>query len=314
MKKIFNPASGIITGILCMLVPAAGVFCQLPATRSAAAIDSLRAHIVHPSAQHVLVVAHRADWRNFPENSLEGIRSALAMGVDIIETDVQQTKDGYFIVMHDKTVDRTTDGTGRVKDLLLSEIRQLHLKNAYGTITRYRVPLLEEVLAEVKGRSLVFLDKAYKYLAAIYPLLEKTGTTREALFEGKETIDAFTAEYGELVNKIWYMPRLNAEATDEAATRYLEEYLQHPALVAFFLLDFKMADAGSECLQKLRSRNVSVQVNALWPESCAGHDDDLSADDPAAGWGWLIDQGANLVCTDRPALLLQYLRKRQLHD
>jgi glycerophosphoryl diester phosphodiesterase len=55
----------------------------------------------------VLVVAHRGDWRNAPENSIQAIHNAIAMGVDIVEIDIHKTKDGQLVLMHDETIDRT---------------------------------------------------------------------------------------------------------------------------------------------------------------------------------------------------------------
>ena len=84
--------------------------------------ERIREDLLNPNCERVLVVAHRADWRNFPENSLAGIESAINMGVDIIELDVQCTKDGVLIIMHDATLDRTTTGKGKVADWTLDSM------------------------------------------------------------------------------------------------------------------------------------------------------------------------------------------------
>lgn len=75
-------------------------------------------------------MAHRGDWRNFPENSLEAIDNAVKMGVDIVELDVQRTKDGVLILMHDRTLDRTTTGKGYIAETNMEDIRKLNLKMA----------------------------------------------------------------------------------------------------------------------------------------------------------------------------------------
>ena len=71
------------------------------------------------------VVAHRGDSHHFPENTLEAFRSALAMGIDVIETDVHLTKDGQVVIWHDPTLDRNTDGSGKVEDFTLAELKRL---------------------------------------------------------------------------------------------------------------------------------------------------------------------------------------------
>ena len=62
------------------------------------------------------VVAHRGDSANFPENTLEAFLSAYKMGVDVIETDVHLSRDGVLVIWHDPTLDRNTNGTGRIED------------------------------------------------------------------------------------------------------------------------------------------------------------------------------------------------------
>lgn len=75
---------------------------------------SILEQLKNPSQNHVLVVSHRGDWRYAPENSLEALKRCIALGVDIIELDVRFTKDGHLVAIHDKTVNRTTNGSGLV--------------------------------------------------------------------------------------------------------------------------------------------------------------------------------------------------------
>ena len=71
------------------------------------------------------VVAHRGDSHNYPENTLEAFLSAVRMGVDVIETDVHLTKDKKIVIWHDPTLERNTDGSGRVEDHTLAELKRL---------------------------------------------------------------------------------------------------------------------------------------------------------------------------------------------
>ena len=76
-----------------------------------------------------MVVSHRGDWRNAPENSLQAIQNCIDMGVDMVEVDLKKTKDGHLIVMHDQTIDRTTTGKGKPENYTLEELRRFRLKN-----------------------------------------------------------------------------------------------------------------------------------------------------------------------------------------
>jgi glycerophosphoryl diester phosphodiesterase len=103
-------------------------------------VKSILKKFKDPANKKVLVAAHRGDWRNAPENSIQAYQRAIDMGVDIIEVDVQKTQDGHLIIMHDLTVDRTTDGKGRVSDLTLEQIKKLHLRNGLNRVTHHTIP------------------------------------------------------------------------------------------------------------------------------------------------------------------------------
>jgi len=93
------------------------------------------------------IAAHRGGGALWPENSLLAFQSAIALGSDLIELDVHQSRDGVIIVIHDATVDRTTDGTGSVGSMTSGELRRLRLRGPGGTSSAEHVPTLDEVLA-----------------------------------------------------------------------------------------------------------------------------------------------------------------------
>jgi glycerophosphoryl diester phosphodiesterase len=94
-----------------------------------------------------VVAAHRGGAALWPENSLLAFRNAAALGVGYLELDVHLSKDGELVVLHDPTLDRTTTGTGAVKDRTLAELKSLRLKDAAGGVTGEPVPTLNEVVA-----------------------------------------------------------------------------------------------------------------------------------------------------------------------
>jgi glycerophosphoryl diester phosphodiesterase len=98
-----------------------------------------------------MVISHIACGGHAPENTLAGIRAALAFGVDAIEFDVQASADGVPVLMHDLTVDRTTNGRGKVADLSLDELRAL---DAGGE----PVPTLDEVLDLTIGTAVAVIE------------------------------------------------------------------------------------------------------------------------------------------------------------
>lgn len=99
------------------------------------------------------IIAHRGSSVNRPENTLASFDEALRVGADGIELDVQQTKDGHLVVIHDVTVDRTTDGSGYIKDLTLAQLKELDAGTWFDkSFMGERIPSLSEVFELLEDR------------------------------------------------------------------------------------------------------------------------------------------------------------------
>jgi glycerophosphoryl diester phosphodiesterase len=101
---------------------------------------------------HLSLQAHRGAAGLCPENTLVAFRKALELGADGTEMDLQATKDGVVVIIHDDTVDRTTDGRGRIGDLTLDEVKRLDAGVKFGPAFRgERIPTLRELIDLVKA-------------------------------------------------------------------------------------------------------------------------------------------------------------------
>jgi glycerophosphoryl diester phosphodiesterase len=98
-----------------------------------------------------LFAAHRGGALLWPENSLRAFRGALDLGADYLEFDVHLSRDGEVIVIHDATLDRTSTGTGPVRERSLAELRLLRLKDRAGAATDEPIPTLDDVAALAAG-------------------------------------------------------------------------------------------------------------------------------------------------------------------
>jgi glycerophosphoryl diester phosphodiesterase len=106
-----------------------------------------------------MVIAHRGFSGRYPENTLKAFEEALKLPIDAVELDVRRTKDGVLVVIHDETVDRTTNGKGKVRDLTWSEIQKLDAGSWKGKeFAGERIPRLEEALQLINARVVVFLE------------------------------------------------------------------------------------------------------------------------------------------------------------
>ncbi len=101
-------------------------------------------------------MAHRGASVELPENTLAAFDRAVAVGAPAVEFDIRITADGHAVVMHDPTVDRTTDGTGEVRSLTLDDIQALGIAAEDGTVER--VPTLTDALALLSGRAAVDVE------------------------------------------------------------------------------------------------------------------------------------------------------------
>lgn len=158
----------------------------------------------NPKSKKVLVVSHRGDWRNAPENSLQAFKNCIAMNVDMIELDLKKTKDGQLVIMHDNTINRTTSGQGKPSDYTLGELKKLHLRNGIQIETAHRIPTLEEVLNETKGKILINIDQGYDFFQDVYALLVKTGTVDQVVIKSGFPYEKVKAENGDVLNKVIY--------------------------------------------------------------------------------------------------------------
>ena len=108
-----------------------------------------------------LIIAHRGDSASRPENTLGAFRQALSVGADLVEMDVQLTRDGHVVVLHDVTVNRTTDGTGSVREMALADVKKLdagYPAKFQGVFKGERVPTLTEALEALRGKKKVLVE------------------------------------------------------------------------------------------------------------------------------------------------------------
>ncbi|TLX75972.1 glycerophosphodiester phosphodiesterase family protein [Labilibacter sediminis] len=266
----------------------------------------------NPSDTYVMVAAHRGDWRNFPENSILAIESAINMGVDIVEVDIQKTKDGVFVLMHDETIDRTTNGKGKVSDYSYKELQAFVLRHGNGALSEEKIPTLKEALLAVKGKVLIDLDKAYGYINEVVPILLEIETINQALIVGPVSVSHLNYSLLENPDNINYIGLVSQNVREYSEKINILEKSNANPKVYEIILPIGQSD-GYAIIAKIRANGDNAWVNSIFPTISDSHSDDRSVRNPDGNWGFLIEKGVTILQTDRPELLLQYLRKRGLH-
>ena len=272
------------------------------------------AEIHNPRSKNVVVASHRGDWRNYPENSIAAIESVIGMGVDIMELDLKLTKDSVLVLCHDRTIDRTTSGKGRVCDITYDSIRRCVLKTGHGVKTTHRMPTLREALEVCKDRIVVNVDQGYEYYDLVLAVTEELGVTDQVLIKGKRPAEVVAAKFAAYPHNMMYMPVI--DILKPQGRELFEEYRKSEKQpLAYEVCWDEYTPEVEACMKRIADGGSKLWVNSLWSSLCGGLDDDRAFEGgPAAIYGKLIDMGATLIQTDRPELLISYLRSRGLHD
>ena len=272
--------------------------------------------LLNPKNKKVYVASHRCDWRNYPENSIFALRSSIEMGVDIAEIDLKMTKDNVLVLMHDRTIDRTTTGKGQPNEYTLKEIQKFKLRNGLGRATDHIIPTFREFLDIAKGKIFINIDKGYDYLPQVIKELRETGTLSQTIININDntTLDEIESKYGKISEDVTLMPVLAFKDKDKAIET-LNSYLRHRNTIFQPVWSDDNHIEGVDFLE-LRKKGYGVWINSLWASLCGGRHDDRAVEqnEPDESWGWLIKKGANILQTDRPVQQLKYLKKKKLHN
>jgi glycerophosphoryl diester phosphodiesterase len=143
------------------------------------------------AAHRVEVVCHRGANALAPENTWAAARQCVEWGADYIEVDVRTSRDGVFYVLHDAAVDRTTNGTGRLRDLTSDEIDRLDAGAWFHPrFSGERIPRLEPFLERVRGKAKVFFDVKDADLSQLLTLVHTVGLENDCFFWFANNADA----------------------------------------------------------------------------------------------------------------------------
>lgn len=283
----------------------------LKATK-ASSFKALKEMLHHPTDNYVMVAAHRGDWRNGTENSLQAIEMAIDMGVDIVEIDIAVTSDSIPVLMHDTTLDRTTSCAGLVMNNTYEFLTKCRLRDGLGDLTGNKIPTLEEALEKVKGKILINIDKGEDHISLVYPILKKTKTLDQTIFSSYYPYEKLRKLSGNLIDSVLYMPKIKHDT--ERPEAYLDTFVEKTQSVIVQTRALSEQDTLLQIIPKVKSKGLWLWMNTLEPFHSAGHTDEKIVDDPDTHLGWVVGQGTTIIQTDRPKIVLEYLRSKGLHD
>ena len=274
--------------------------------------DKLLKNLHDNKSKYIFVIAHRGDWRNAPENSLQSIEKAIAMKVDMVELDIQPTKDGNFICMHDETLDRTSTGKGEIKNYTTEELKKFVLRSGNGIKTRQPISTLKEVLNVCKDRILVNIDKGGTYIKEIMPIIKECGMEKQVIIKGYYPLEKVKKEYGSN-ESILYMPIVNL--WDKEAVATIQTFIKDFTPIAYELCFKDDTTPSLRIIDEIIKSGSRIWMNTLWDSLCGGHDDENALlEGKDRHWGWMLKHKATMIQTDRPQELIHYLEEKGLRN
>ena len=275
--------------------------------------DKIVAALHDASTRYVVVVAHRGDWRNYPENSIPAIESVIRMGVDVMELDVKMTRDSVLVLSHDWTLNRTTTGSGNISDYTYEQLLAFDLKRGHGiAIPGLKIPTLRQALEVCKDRIVVNVDQGFDYYDQVLAITEELGMTDQVLIKNGQPLDKVQQRMSRHAHKMMYMPVVSVAGGSNMST--FNSYLANPEAVpiAFELCFDTLDDNVKNTARRVLDAGSKVWVNTIWGSLCGDHDDDRAYDslDPDKIYGPILDLGTSIIQTDRPEFLIKYLEKK----
>lgn len=261
---------------------------------------------------YVFVVAHRGDWRNYPENSIGSLEGAIKKKVDAVEIDIQMSKDGKLIVFHDKTLDRTTNGKGNVSDYTYEEVQNFRLKDLF--LTSYQIPSFEEYLKLAKGRIILDLDIKDDDIPfeKIGFLINKYDMFNQIIVRSYRDYHSAKKYYGKYLEKLIYFPSINSKTKNPHL--FIEQYEKKINPIAYVVSFSEFNNEIQQTFKNISENNDKIWVHSITDSRSGGHSDSNGVNNTSDSYGWLINQKIQFIQTDRPSLLINYLKENNLHE
>ncbi|WP_028965736.1 glycerophosphodiester phosphodiesterase family protein [Sphingomonas phyllosphaerae] len=300
----------------------AATACLVCSAAHAAPVDTLRR--IRDPRGGLIVIAHRgcherAPVRGLgptPENSAAALVQCATLGADVMETDVRRSRDGYLVIMHDDSVDRTTSGTGKVADLTLAKLKALRLRQDEGgadaALTDQAVLTLDELLTLAKDRVVLNLDVKDAIYGEVVDAVRRAGAQDRVIvktFAGRASVPLAAITPYDQVPFVVIPLAATPDASDVPAI--VDRQTDAPIKPLAIELPVLPLSALPAVMARAQARGVPVWINTLFKGFVIGMGGDPEARrQPTAVWGRLADMGARLFQTDAVEALVLYRSER----
>jgi glycerophosphoryl diester phosphodiesterase len=229
------------------------------------------------------IVVHRGANKRAPENTLAATQKCIELGVEYVEIDVRMSKDCVFYLLHDKTLDRTTNGSGPINEMLSTQIDQLDAGSWFSNeFAGEKVPRLEEYLNEINGEVKIYFDVKTPEIKGLVALVYKIGMQNDCFFWFANNKRA--KEFRELEKDIALKMSVKEIGDMDSILDYDPQ-----------LIECKIDLLTPQVITFCQKNNLKIMVNAL----------DKNGDQ---NYQQIIDSPADMVNLDRPEDMIKLMK------
>lgn len=261
--------------------------------------------------EHTIIVAHRGiAGGNIPCNTIPSYNTALLQGADMIETDLNCTADGKLVILHPGMEKVHLNYDGSITDMPWEEVKKLRYHNFDGTPTQFGLIPFDDLLEEFKGRCYINIDKFWSNPEAIYRAVKRHDMLDQILVKSHiadEVLDVLE----EVAPELAFMPIVKEAHPHHEAL--MGRNINYVGVEVLFRTDDNEL-AGAEFAEKMHRDGKLVWVNSIvynYRDVLAGgHSDDTALSSSMEdGWGWIGDRPFDVIQTDWPGMLVDFLKK-----
>ena len=272
--------------------------------------EKTREHLLDRNYHKAFIASHRGRFgMTVMENTALAFQLAVREGADMVEMDISKTKDGVLVGFHDNDIFRMTGRRGKIWNRTYEELMGMELNSYMFEKNGAYLETFEEMITPLKGKTIIVLDKCWDYWDDVYAVLKKLGMEQQAIFKFYSSAKHL---YGEVHKypEVMFIPMHETEDDLDAILALKKEC----CLMGIEVLPKDKDDRGftKEYMDMLHEHDLKVWCNSL--SFCkrlifgGGFDDLLSLREGGdAGWGELIRRGVDIIQTDWPHEVRQYL-------
>jgi glycerophosphoryl diester phosphodiesterase len=249
--------------------------------------------VIPKSKNAFVVIAHRGDHTNAPENTITAFQNAIDAGADYVEIDLRTSKDSQLVIMHDGSVNRMTNGTGKVNEMNWNELRELKVTDKnHPDWNSESIPRFSDVLNLCKGKINTYLDFKEADVEAACREIVKAGMQHSVIVYINAEHQFY--EWKKIAPNMPLMVSLpDSIRTAKQVTGFLLQY-------HISILDGAFNEYNNEMVNAAIANGVAV-----WP-------DIESKDEAPELWDKVLNLGFTGLQTDHPGMLIQYLKSKKI--